>query len=160
MRVLRTFIAVLVIALVALLRPAAAEDYATPEQAQAAVDRAIAFYDQAGPEAALKEISNKQGQFNDRDLYVFAGDLSGKFLAHGANPGLIGKNLNDLRDVNGKLIGTEIVQSAKNKPEGGWVEYTWTNPATKKLAPKRTWVKQHASLFFAAGVYDMAKVAP
>ncbi|MEI6986972.1 MAG: cache domain-containing protein [Rhodospirillaceae bacterium] len=158
--IFRTFIAALFISFLALSPPVVAGEFATAADAQAMVDRAIAFYDKAGREAALKEFSNKQGQFIDRDLYVFAGDLNGVFLAHGANPGLIGKNLNDLKDVNGRMIGQEIVQSAKTKPDGGWVEYTWTNPATKKLAPKRTWVKGHDNLFIAAGVYDTAKATP
>jgi len=152
--------AALVVFVLVLGGPVLAGEYATADDAQAMVDKAIAFFDKAGRDEALKEISNKQGQFVDRDLYVFVGDMNGVFLAHGANPGLIGKNLTDLKDVNGKLIGTEIVQSAKTKPEGGWVEYTWTNPATKKLAPKRTWVKAHGGLFFAAGVYDTTKAAP
>ncbi|MEI8394505.1 MAG: cache domain-containing protein [Rhodospirillaceae bacterium] len=146
--------AVAVVFMLVLAGPAVSAELGTAAEAQALVERAITFYDKVGRETALKEFSNKQGQFVDRDLYVMASEMSGLFLAHGANPGLIGKNITDLKDVNGKLIGAELVNSAKTHPDGGWVDYTWTHPVTKKLAPKRTWVKAHDGIFFGAGTYE------
>lgn len=129
----------------------------SPDEATALVEKAIAHYDSKGRAAALADFSNPQGGFNDRDLYVIVADMEGVFLAHGVNRGLIDKNLMELKDVNGKHIVRAMVESGKAHPGGGWVEYVWTNPTTKKLDPKKTWVKAHDGLLFMVGVYDTTK---
>ena len=36
---------------------------------------------------------------------------------------------------------------------GGWVEYKWTNPETKKIGPKSTYVEKFDSLIVGCGYY-------
>ena len=44
-----------------------------------------------------------------------------------------------LKDVEGKEFGKEIIALAKSQGSG-WVEYRMTNPVTKKVGLKRSWV--------------------
>lgn len=136
---------------------AGAAEFGTPDEAMAMLERALSHYDKAGREAAFKDFSDNKGPFVDRDLYVLVMDTNSVMLAHGANRGLIGKNLSELKDVNGKFILPSMVEMAKSNPLGGWVEYVWTNPTTKKLDPKKTWVKLHDGMIFGVGVYDKAR---
>ncbi|CAK0744340.1 Histidine kinase [Azospirillaceae bacterium] len=135
-------------------QPARAVEVGSESEAKALVDRAIAYYKEVGREVAFAEISNNKGKFVDRDLYVLVSDMNGVFLAHGANKGLINKSLLELKDVNGKLIVRSMVDAAKAVPSGSWVDYVWTNPTTKKLESKKTWIKAEGDIFFGVGVYD------
>lgn len=134
--------------------PVRAAETGTEDEAKALVERALAFYREKGREAAFAAFSDPKGAFVDRDLYVLAGDLNGVFLAHGTNRGLIGKNLSELKDVNGKFIVRSMVEVARTSPQGGWVDYVWTNPTTKKLEPKKTWIRAVDDFFVGVGVYD------
>jgi len=155
----RRFLMLLVALVPLALAPAvhAQDATGTPEEAQAMVDRAIAFYKEVGRDAALAEFSNPKGKFIDRDLYVLISDFDGIFRAHGTNKGLINKNLIDLKDVNGVLIIREMIRAGRDNPAGGWVGYTWTNPVTKKLEPKKTFAKVYDNLIFMVGVYDKSR---
>ena len=59
------------------------------------------------------EISNKAGQFHDRDLYITVLNLDGKALAHGQKEELIGKGLIDAKDPDGKLFVKERIELAR-----------------------------------------------
>ncbi len=124
----------------------------TAGEATALVDKAIAFYKANGKDKALAEISNKQGQFVKGDLYVFVWDLKGVILAHGANEKLIGKDMYEIKDVDNKQFVKEAVELAKSKGSG-WVDYKWTNPVSKKVEAKSTFVKKVDDLIFCAGIY-------
>jgi cytochrome c len=121
-------------------------------EATALVDKAVSFYKANGKDKALAEISNKQGQFVKGDLYVFVWDLKGVILAHGANEKLIGKDMYEIKDVDGKQFVKEAVELAKSKGSG-WVDYKWTNPVSKKVEAKSTYVKKMDELIFCAGIY-------
>jgi cytochrome c len=51
-------------------------------------------------------------------------------------------NLWEQKDPNGnKLFVQEQIELAKTKGSG-WVDFSWVNPATKKVQPKTSWVKK------------------
>lgn len=132
----------------------AAELSAPEKKAQEWVAKAIEFYKENGKEAALAAFNDKEGAFVDGDYYVIVCDLDGVFLAHGVNQGLVSKNLYDLKDVEGTYIIRDMIATGKAKgAEGGWTEYVWTRPETKKLQKKRTWVVMIDDLLFMTGVY-------
>lgn len=139
-------------------QPASAAEFGSPDEAKAMLDRAIEHYKQAGRDKAFEEFNKKDGKFVDRDLYVIVSDPKGVFLSHGANAGLINRNLWDLKDVNGVFIIREMIKAGDSGAEGGWAAYTWTNPVTKKLDPKKTLVKKHDDLYFMVGIYDLTKM--
>ena len=129
--------------------PAAA---ASQKDAKALVEKAAAFVKANGKDAALKEISKAKGQFDKGELYVFAYDMSATIVAHPKNPKLIGKNLMDVPDTDGKLFRKEIVETAKTKGSG-WVDYKYLNPETKKVEAKTTYVLKVGDLVLCCGTY-------
>ena len=88
--------------------------------------------------------------FHDRDLYAFIYDMKGLNLAHGARPALIGKNLIDLKDQDGKYLIREMVDITKG-PGNGWVNYKWPNPLTNKIEDKASYVELMGDYFVGVG---------
>jgi cytochrome c len=125
---------------------------ATPAEATAMVKKAVAYTKANGKEKAYAEISNKAGQFNDRDLYVTVYGMDGVVHAHGANEKMIGKNLIELKDVDGKAFVQERVDLAKAKGTF-WQDYKFTNPVTKKIEPKSMYCEKLDDVIVCGGVY-------
>lgn len=139
---------------VALMLSAAASsaEFATKDEAQAMVKKAIEFLKANGPDKAYAEISSKTSQFKDRDLYVVVYGLDGKVLAHGANEKLIGKDLMDATDVDGKPYVKERVELAKSKGTF-WQDYKFVNPVSKKVEPKQMYCEKVGETAVCGGVY-------
>lgn len=126
---------------------------ATKEQAQAMVKKGIAFIKAHGVEKAYAEINNKKGQFTDRDLYLVVYGLDGKCLAHGANDKQVGRDLIELKDIDGKPFVKERVEMAKSSPNGFWQDYKFTNPVSKKIEPKAMYCEKLGETAVCGGVY-------
>ncbi len=125
----------------------------TTDEAKALVEKAAAYYKANGKENTLKEISNPKGQFIKGDLYVYAYALSDcKILAHPINPKLIGKNLLEVPDPDGKYFRKDIWELAKTKGSG-WVDYKYSNPETKKIEHKTTYLQRVDELILCCGAY-------
>ncbi|MEA5098725.1 MAG: methyl-accepting chemotaxis protein, partial [Burkholderiaceae bacterium] len=124
----------------------------TQDEALAMVQRAIGEIKTQGREEAFSEINNPLGQFTDRDLYVVVYDITGRNVAHGANPKLIGQNLIDAKDGSGKLYVRERIELIKQHGKG-WQDYNFTNPITKKFEPKSMYLEQYEDLIVGCGVY-------
>ncbi|MBB6250220.1 cache domain-containing protein [Nitrospirillum iridis] len=137
---------------IGLATPAWAAGQATKTEAVAMVTRAVAHLKEVGREKALADFSTAGGPYTDRDLYVVVYDLTGTCLAHGANAKLIGKNLSDAEDVDGKLYIQERMALAKaNKTF--WQDYKFTNPSTKKIEPKEMYCQVDSDLAVCSGIY-------
>jgi cytochrome c len=131
-----------------------AAEWATKDEAQAMVKRAVAFIKEQGPDKAYPEISDKAGRFIDRDLYVVVYQLDGKVLAHGANAKLIGKDLIDAQDVDGKFYVKERIELARKQPTF-WQEYKFVNPVSKKIEPKQMYCERLNETAVCGGVYKL-----
>ncbi len=129
----------------------AASDRATTAEAEAMVKKAVAFYKKNGRDKALEEFMKKPGPFVDRDLYVTVYNLKGDALAH-INPKMVGKNMMDLRDGNGKYHIKERMEAAQ-KADSGWQDFTFFNPVSKKIEPKKMYWEKFDNLVFACGAY-------
>jgi cytochrome c len=125
---------------------------ATRDEAQAIVKKAVAFIKEQGAEKADNEISNKAGRFIDRDLYVVVYRLDGKVLAHGANQKLVGIDMSDVQDVDGKFFVKERIELAREQPTF-WQDYKFVNPVTKKIEPKQMYCERLDDTAVCAGVY-------
>jgi len=135
------------------IAPLAASEHGTRDEAVAMVQRVQDMYSKDGAEATFKAVSEKDKVFNDRDLYPFIYTLDGtKCVAHGANPAMVGKNLIDLKDQDGKFLIRELSTIAKN-PGHGWVDYKWPNPVTKLIEPKSSYIERMGDYFVGVGVY-------
>jgi cytochrome c len=130
-----------------------AAQYATREEAQAMVKKAIAYIKDRGPDKAYVEISDREGQFVDRDLYVVVYGLDGKVLAHGGNAKLVGKDMIDAQDVDGKFFVKERVELAR-KQVSFWQDYKIANPTDKKVEPKQMYCERLDETAVCAGIYQ------
>ena len=87
------------------------------------VEKALAYIEKVGKDRAIAEFNNPEGLFVDRGLYVFAYDFNGLNKALVTHPDLIGKNLIDMKDANGKEIIKDMIAVVKRG--GGWYDYEW-----------------------------------
>jgi len=125
---------------------------ATADEATAMVKKGVAYIKAQGTEKGYAEISNKQGQFIDRDLYLVVYGLDGTVLAHGANDKMVGKNLIDLKDIDGKAFVKERVEMAQTKTSF-WQDYKFTDPVTRKIEPKTTYCERLDASVVCGGIY-------
>ncbi len=125
------------------------------DDAKALTEKAVAFVKANGKEKAMAEFNNPKGQFVKGDIYIIAQGFDGAMLANGGNPKLVGQNHLEMKDPNGKLFVQEMVATAKSKGSG-WVEYSWTNPTTKKVQPKKTWIQriEGADYYVGCGIFQ------
>ena len=129
-----------------------AQTKATAAEATAMVKKGVAFIKANGKEKGLAEISNKDGQFIDRDLYLVVYGLDGVVRAHGANGKMVCKNLIDLKDIDGKEFVKERVELAKSKGTF-WQDYKFTNPVSKKIEPKSMYCEKLDDTAVCGGIY-------
>ena len=121
----------------------------TPDEAKAMCEKAAHMIESKGIDAAVAAFNGPGGDFHDRDLYVFVFDKDGKTLAHGAKASLVGRNLKNLRDVDGKFLTQEII----NVSDKGWVDYKWQNPQSKKVEAKTSYVVKVGDYWVGVGAY-------
>ncbi|WP_053197027.1 methyl-accepting chemotaxis protein [Herbaspirillum hiltneri] len=122
------------------------------EDAVAMVRRAVQHVKQQGKDAALADFSRPTSEFKQRDLYINVIDLNGNTLAHGENAKLIGRNLIDLKDADGKLFIKQFVDTATGAGKG-WIDYRWPNPVTAVLEEKTTYIEEVNGLVIGCGIY-------
>ena len=130
----------------------AADGGATAEQATAMVKKSVGFIKANGAEKAYAEITSKTGQFRDQDLYLTVYGMDGVVRAHGANEKMVGKNLLELKDVDGKAFVKERLEMAKTKASF-WQDYKFTNPETKKIEPKSMYCEKLDETVVCGGIY-------
>ncbi len=124
----------------------------TTAEAEALVKKAITFFKANGQDKTFAAISDLKGDFVKGDLYVFVYDLNGKCVAHGGNPKMIGKDLIDLKDADGKAFVKERLEIIKAKGKG-WQNYKWTNPVDKKIEDKTAYIEKSGDFVFGCGAY-------
>jgi hypothetical protein len=130
-----------------------AADKATAKEAEAMVKKGITYIKTNGKEKGYAEITNKNGQFTEGDLYLTVWGTDGKVWAHGANEKMVGKVLIDLKDVDGKEFVRERMELAKSKP-AFWADYKQTNPVSKKVEPKSMYCEHlDESTLVCGGIY-------
>lgn len=124
----------------------------TADEAKSMVEKAVVYVKANGNDKAFAEFTNRQGSFIDRDLYIFVVDFKGVTLAHGGNEKLVGKDMLELKDADGKFFIKAFIEVAQSKGSG-WVEYKWVNPQTKKIENKATYVQKVDDFFLGCGIY-------
>ena len=128
-----------------------AADHGSAEEAVAMVHKVIAHIKANGQENTIAEINSLSDKFRDRDLYAVIYDMNGVALAH-ANKKMQGKNMLDLKDIDGKFFIRERVEMAKAKGKG-WQDYKFVNPTTSKIEPKSMYIEKYEDLIIACGIY-------
>lgn len=134
------------------MNAAAGESRPTAKDAIALVNQANTYLVSHGRSQFLATISTPTGEFNKGNIYVFVYNMSGVMMAHPVNPKLIGVNLYDVPDTDGKYFRRDIVSLAKTH-KSGWVDYRYRNPKTGKVEQKSTYILASGDLILAAGIY-------
>jgi len=127
-------------------------EFATKDEAVAMVKKGVAFIKKEGKDKGYAEITNKKGQFTDRDLYLVVYGLDGVVRAHGANEKMVAKNLIDLKDVDGKPFVKERTELGKANATF-WQDYKFSNPVSKKIEPKQMYCERLDDTVVCGGIY-------
>ncbi len=153
MKKLFKLIAVIGFALSMGLVTASAGAKGSKDEAVAMVKKAVEYIKANGADKAYAEISNPNGQFKDRDLYVVVDDITGKCLAHGANAKQVGKDLSGTQDADGKYYVKERIELTKSKGTF-WQNYKSSDPVSKQISPKETYCERLNDTAVCVGVYQ------
>lgn len=138
---------------IAFLAGTAVASAATKDDAVAMVKKAVATIKADGPEKAYAEISAPGSKFVDGEVYAYVAGVNGITLAHPTNPKLVGKNMQDVQDVDGKYFAKDMNELAK-KQASFWYEYKFVNPVTKKIQVKDNYCEALGQTRVCAGVYQ------
>lgn len=125
------------------------------KEAKKLVEDGIKYFKKNGLDKTMEEISKSDSRFTEGEFYLFAVRLDGITVGHGGNSGLVGKNMLEIRDPDGKYFMKEFLTIAKEKGSG-WVNYRWSHPVTNKIAPKQAFIKMipGTDIFIGCGFYE------
>jgi signal transduction histidine kinase len=121
------------------------------QAAKALLEKALAYYHQNGDKAFAA--FSRQGEFVDKDRYVFVVDTKGVMLASGGpSSALIGRDVSD-------TLGPDLQKAFKDAlkvPEGNGIqqaEYRWQNWADGKEERKHVFYQRIGDRILAVGYY-------
>jgi uncharacterized protein len=142
-----------VLMLTALASPTWAAEFGTREEAVAMVKRVQAKLKKDGLEATCRAINAGAKEFNDRDLYPHIVDFVGVNCANARTPTVVGKNILDLKDQDGKWVVRDAITLARDLGSG-WLDYRWLNPITKTIEDKSTYIERIGDNYYVGvGIY-------
>ncbi|SEN12967.1 hypothetical protein SAMN04487857_110116 [Pseudomonas sp. ok272] len=130
---------------------AAAKPEADDQGALKLLEKALAYYHDNGDKAFA--VFSRQGEFVDKDKYVFVVDTKGTMLASGGpSSALIGRDVSE-------VLGPDLQQAFKHAllvPEGNGIqeaEYRWQNWADGKVERKHVYYQRIGDRILAVGYY-------
>lgn len=125
---------------------------ATPADAKAMLPAATKAVD-ADARQAFADFQRVDGRFMRDDLYVFAVDLaSGRFVAHGARPQLVGTDADRLVDPQGRRVVSGMIARLGNDRSGEF-DYQWVNPVSGRTEAKRSYLRRSGDTLVGVGYY-------
>lgn len=131
---------------------AMAAPHADAAQAKAMLEKAVATIKTAGAAPAFAAFNRKDGAFNTGELYVFVFDLNGVYEAYGAHPGLVGRDVSDLTDAEGKPIVRDMIEIARTSGHGK-INYVWLNRADNRIERKMSLIELVGDHVVGVGYY-------
>jgi signal transduction histidine kinase len=133
--------------------PAWAQEYGTPAEAKAMLEKAVAAL-KVDQTKALQMFTKGEGGFRDKDLYPYCGGPDGNFTAH---PTLVGKSLKDLMDKGTppKPLGQEVYAAAQ-PGKISEVSYMWPRPGSTEPVQKVVYVTKVGDQVCAVGYYKQS----
>jgi signal transduction histidine kinase len=123
-------------------------------KAVALVEKGLAYIKEVGKEKAIEAFNNKDGKFVEGEFYLFGYTLKGVCIVMGVNPKMIGQDLYEMVDADGKMIIQDFIKIATTDGKG-WSHYKWSNPTTKKIQDKSSYVVyvKDADMILGCGFY-------
>jgi len=132
---------------------ACAAEHATPREARALFNEAVAYLKANGPEKAWAAFNDPKGKFARKDLYVYAIDRQGTYVANGAAPdALLGLNVLDTVDAAGEPLFRQMI-AVTEKQEEARIRYVWLNRKSNRVEPKVAWVHRAGNYILGVGYY-------
>jgi cytochrome c len=145
-------VVVVVLSLCLMASVAFAQERGTAKEAKALLDKAVALIKSEG-EKAYPKLQDKSGPFVVKDLYVYvftADNATVKVHPHAA--GMVGKSWLTLTDANKVPFVQQIVDGAKKNGKGS-VDYSWSDPKTKKVEKKSAYYEKVGNVIAVSGYY-------
>jgi signal transduction histidine kinase len=128
----------------------------TADEAMAMATRAAQYIESTGLADAKTHLHDPDGEFIDRDLYIFVLDRNGKYVVMGADASKVGTSVNDIAGVDGPQVVADI-WARVDGGSSGWVEYNIQNPLTGEIRAKASFVLPLGSdLVVGCGAYRSA----
>jgi len=125
---------------------------ATKDDAIAMVKKTVAAIKADGVDKTYAAINTPGSVYQNGEVYVVVLGSDGTTLAHPTNPKLIGKNMMEVQDVDGKFFTKDMVTRAQ-KEASFWYDFKFVNPASKKIQVKDMYCEALAPTAVCAGVY-------
>jgi signal transduction histidine kinase len=123
-----------------------AEEMGTPDEAKAMSLKARDAVNEMGRDKAFAAFADPDGEFRDRDLYVFCIDMDGVLIEQPIKPELVGRNMYNFNKY-GDLLFQDMINLVKKSDEG-WVDYRWPYPGTDEVRAKTSYVAANDEGFF------------
>ncbi len=127
-------------------------DFGTAAEAEAMVKKAREHMKKVGRDQAYADFTAKKAPFADRDLYVTVTSLKGPSLAHGQNVKMVGMDMTDFKDIDGKPYFKERFELAQAKGNF-WQDFKFVDPITKKVLPKSMYCERDTDVIVCTGIY-------
>jgi signal transduction histidine kinase len=96
-------------------------------------------------EAAFPKLRDPEGEWFKGDTYVFVWGLDGLRRVFPPDTAGEGRNMRDLKDINGKPIGQWFIARASSANGEGWIHYQWPRPGEIFPVWKSTYVRRAIS---------------
>lgn len=129
-----------------------AEERGSAKEAKALLDKAVALIKAEGDKAYPK-IQDKNGPYVLKDLYVYVFAIDNAIVkVHPYAPGMIGKSWLTLKDANGFAFVAQMLEGAKKNGKGS-VDYSWSDPKTKKVEKKSAYYEKVGDVVAVSGFY-------
>lgn len=113
----------------------------TRSDAQSVAEAAAAHLQKVGLKQAVNDF-NSASEWKRKGVNVNLIDMQGNVLASSLNVRLRGKNTLEAQDPTGKVFTKEFISTARKG--GGWVEYQFINPESKRLEHRAMYVRRAA----------------
>ena len=134
--------------------PALAAEHGTEAEARALVGKVVAQMKADGVDKTLAALNTRAPGLEQGDLFVFVYDYAGNMLAMGPNRKMVGKNLIDMKDVDGMPLAKGMIDMVKAKSKGWYGPYKFSNPKSSTYEYKKAWCEQAVGETLAcSGVY-------
>lgn len=109
-------------------------------------------------EKAFDAFAQKDSRWFQGEIYLFIYTMEGVNIFHPVQDQLVGQDLYDMKDVNGRPLIRLLIEKAENG--GGWVHYMWTRPGEfiptwKSGYAKKAVMPDGREVFVGSGVYNI-----
>lgn len=126
---------------------------AAPEDdARDLVRKASAYIKANGIDKACVDFADPAKGFRTEYRYVYVHDIGARMICNPGSPRTEGKDMLEVKDMDGKYFNKEMVRLATG-PGSGWVEYKWTNPKTQKIQDKKSYIERQGDVIVGSGFY-------